>query len=220
MTAITNLKSGRLDKVLKQLGWTQSELARRSNMCLSTVEDIINLAKYPTEEEANTIQIALGEAGEYLDVLELWSATFAPQLEIGGLEHPSEVQLESLWNHPEVMRLPAPEYGDSGLDTVLETTMARLPKRMHEVLKRRFWKGETLQRIGEGMGVTRARAQQMVSNGLRKLKDPTWARQLAAYMPRHLKSSTSIIGPGNGIYFNGSANRCALKGRRNNRDEY
>jgi len=62
------------------------------------------------------------------------------------------------------------------------------------------------------MGVTRARAQQMVSNGPRKLKDPTWARQLAAYMPRHLKSSTSIIRPGNSIYFNGSAKRCALKG--------
>jgi hypothetical protein len=44
-----------LKKALTQLGWTQSDLAHRSNINLSTIADIINLANHPTKLAIKTM---------------------------------------------------------------------------------------------------------------------------------------------------------------------
>jgi hypothetical protein len=71
--------------------------------------------------------------------------------------------------------------------------LSGLPKRTYEVLKHRYWKDESHERIGDVLGVTRARVQQIESHAFRTLKHHTWIRKLGAYMPRHLKSKTFVI---------------------------
>ena len=192
MAAITIGNNDALDKALARLGWTQSDLARRSKINIYIIDDIINLGKPPTEQEANAIQRALGEAGEYLDVLEHWSATFAMP-NCGHEEQPClNIRFESLWNHAEAMQVAAPECENEGLEEAVETVLSRLSKRTYEVLKQRFWKGESRTRIGDMLGVTRNRVRQIESRAFHTLKHPAWVRKLGAYMPRHLKPEPSL----------------------------
>jgi hypothetical protein len=179
--------TGGLGHLLARLGWSSLELSRRSNVRLDALNEIISLAKYPTERVANSIQRALGDAGEYLDVLELWPMAFVKLREGKRLAASSIMQWESL-SSPEVMQLPVPENKVSGLEEEIEAVMSRLPKRANEVLKRRFWNRESHQRIGRDFGVTRTRVRQIESYGLWLLTQPACIRKLARYKPRQSKS--------------------------------
>jgi RNA polymerase sigma factor (sigma-70 family) len=193
MTAIKSGDKGALKKVLSRLGWTQSDLARRSNIASNIISDIIDLGKHPTKQEADFIQVALGQAGEYLDVLELWPATFTmSKLGCERYYHPRE-QLESLWDHYEAMQRPMPEYENEGLENAMEIVLSRLSKRTYEVLKHRYWKSQSYERIGDVLGVTRARVHQIESRAFRMLKQHRWVRKLGPYMPRYLKRGTVVI---------------------------
>jgi RNA polymerase sigma factor (sigma-70 family) len=174
-----------------RLGWTRSDLARRSKISVNIIGDIINLKKPPTEPEANAIQRALGKAGEYIDVLEFWSATFAIPKDSDGKQPRLDIRFESLWDHAEAMQLAVPEPENEGLEEAVELMLSKLSKRTYEVLKRRFWKGENRTRIGDVLGVTRDRVRQIESRAFNTLKDPAWTRKLGAYMPRHLKPEPS-----------------------------
>jgi RNA polymerase sigma factor (sigma-70 family) len=191
MAAITSTDNDALNKALIRLGWTQSDLARRSKISINIISDIINLEKPPTKQEANAMQRAFAKAGEYIDVLEHWSATFAiPESGDGG--RPClNIRFESLWDHAEAMQLAAPERDNEGLEEAVEMVLSRLSNRAYEVLKRRFWKGESLTQVGNVIGVSRHRVRQIESHAFQTLKHPAWVRKLGAYMPRHLKQEPS-----------------------------
>lgn len=72
ITAVTKYKHGGIFKLLLRLGWTQAELARRANISHWQVSKIITLKKRPSVRQANAIQSAFGEAGQFLDVLGEW----------------------------------------------------------------------------------------------------------------------------------------------------
>ena len=76
ITALTRYKHGELYAVLKRLGWNQSELSRRSGLAATLVGRIINLQYRPSQKMADAIQKAIGEAGEFFDVLEQWPEDF------------------------------------------------------------------------------------------------------------------------------------------------
>ncbi len=149
---------------------------------------------------ANAIQRAFGDAGEYLDVLEFWSTDFVKRNTGNGLVTPNEMQWESLWGHPEALQLPAPENDDAELEETLKTVLSELPKRAHEVLKRLFWNGESHQRIGEGIGLSRSRVRSIELNALRLLRQPAWTRKLAIHNPRLSKCSAAAGRPEDGNY--------------------
>ena len=187
MAAITSGKNGVLDKALKQLGWTPSDLAWRSKISINVIRGIIHLENIPTEQEANAIQRALGKGGQYIDVLELWSVTFAMP-KCRQMKRPClETCFESLWDHVEAMQLAIPEFENEGLEEAVEMVLSKLSKQAHEVLKRRFWKGENRAKIGDVLGVTPDRVRQIESRAFNRLKHPAWIQKLGAYMPRHLK---------------------------------
>ncbi len=193
MTPITRGNLDALDKALMRLSWTQSDLGRRSKISIKIIGEIINQGKFPTEREANAIQKALGKAGEYLDVLELWPATFAllecsvrPQLSPG-------IKFEDLWDHAEALQLAVPEHEDKGLEEAVETVMSSLSKRAYEVLRRRFWEGESRKRVGNVLRVTQNRVLQIESCAIRTLKHPTLVQKLGIYLPRHIKPGAFVI---------------------------
>jgi hypothetical protein len=90
------------------------------------------------------------------------------------------------------MQLAAPECENKGLEEALETVLSGLSKRTYEVLKQRFWKGESRTRIGDMLGLTRERVRQIESHAFSTLKRPAWVRKLGAYVPRHLKPEPSL----------------------------
>ena len=68
------------------------------------------------------------------------------------------------------------------LHDALEEGMDNLPEDLHEVVRRRFYAGETTKAIGEDMSVPAERVRQMESNGLRKLRNPRIRNRLAPFM--------------------------------------
>lgn len=181
ITAITRYKHGELYAILKRIGWTQSELARKTDLGKGTIGDIINLVKRPTVEQADAIQKAVGTAGEYLDVLSEWPETFEGLKRGYKREQTAEVPMERLLDHPEVLQLAAPEYEDNGLEHRMETIIGELPNQQQVVLRERFWNDKTLEDTGKNkqLGLTRDRVRQIEAAALRKLRHPERIKRLA-----------------------------------------
>lgn len=183
ITAITRYKHGELYAILQRIGWTQSELARQTDLRIGTIGDIINLVKRPTVEQADAIQKAVGTAGEYLDVLSEWPETFAGLKRGYKLEQTAEVEMENLLGCREAMMLPAPEptLEDAvHLEDAMESAMSDLTTQQKFVLKHRFWKDETLEEVGSKLGRTRGRVRQIEAKALRMLRHPKRLQKLEA----------------------------------------
>jgi len=189
ITAITRYKHGELYAIIQRIGWTQSELARQTNIHVSRIGDIINLVKRPTAKQADAIQKAVGAAGEYLDVLAEWPETFEGLKRGYKREQTAEVELENLIGNREAMLLPAPETEDtSELDSALETVMADLYPREQSVLKDRFWNGLTIEQTGKKYRVSGQRIRGIEAHALRRLRHPEIIRKLTPHTARGLES--------------------------------
>jgi len=179
ITAITRFKHGELYALLKKLGWTQSELSRRSGMCPTTIGNIINLKSRPTEQQANAIQKSLAEAGEFFDVLSEWPEAFQGVKQ--NLIQTSDIPLERLIDHPEVLQIAA-ESDDDDMEYDLEDRMNEaletLPDIEHAVVKGHFWERKTFDQIGTAIGRTRVGTQLIMARALRKLRHPERVRLL------------------------------------------
>ena len=77
IAGVVRFKHGGMWKALRKLGWSQSELARRSELCPTKVGYVINMKRRPTMEVALRIEVAFGEAGEYVDILSEWPDDFS-----------------------------------------------------------------------------------------------------------------------------------------------
>lgn len=174
ITAITRYKHGELFAVMNRLGWTQSELARRAGIDAGRVAEIINLNKRPSQKSADAIQKALGDAGEYFDVLEQWPETFEGIKKGTRKEETMEVPMECLIGCREAMMLPAPtERQEDGLAAAMEAAMEDLTDREKRVLKARFFESMTIEEVSREFGlVSRNRIRQIEDKALRKLRHP------------------------------------------------
>ena len=140
ITAITRYKHGELYSILKRIGWTQSELARQTKISICRIGDIINLVTRPTSDQADAIQKAIGTAGEYLDVLSEWPESFDGLKRGYKREQTSEVPMERLIFHPEVLQLAAAEYDDdNSLEERMKTEISELTQKQKIILRERFW---------------------------------------------------------------------------------
>jgi transcriptional regulator with XRE-family HTH domain len=77
IVAITKFKHGLIHNLLRQLGWSQKELARRSGLSYPMIIEFVMLRRKPSEECALRIQKAFGEAGIFLDVEQAWPESFS-----------------------------------------------------------------------------------------------------------------------------------------------
>jgi len=180
ITAITKYKHGLLYQLLQKLGWSQKELARRSKVTPYIICKIVNLVQRPTPKQATAIQIAFGEAGEYLDVLEQWPETFRGLRSGFKREQTADVQLENLLDCPEALLLQAPDTLLEEKDA-LDAAMSDIPDRNKEAL----WEianGATVESAGKTLGVTGARARQIFNKGLSLLRHPKRIEKLKGFL--------------------------------------
>lgn len=183
ITAVTRYKHGELFELLKRLGWTQSELARRSGNKEVTINRVINLQRRPTDDVANSIQKAFGEAGEYLDVLSEWPEAFTGLRRGHKVEQTADVELERLLDSPEAMNIPALEYNDTtDLDAALESAVEELRPREQLALSMRFRDGKTLKEAGKKLNVSKGRVREITLGALRKLRHGPRLMKIAAHL--------------------------------------
>jgi RNA polymerase sigma factor (sigma-70 family) len=182
ITAITKFKHGELFAILKKLGWSQSELARRAGVDAGAIGKVINLHKRPSKGIATAIQRAIGEAGEYLDVLEQWPETFVGITKGTTYELTKDIGFESLIECPEAMLIPARDSCDNQeLAGVLNEALKELTPRERRAIEMIFYEGKTLQQSGDELSVTRERVRQIEHRAIRRLRHPEIAQKLEAF---------------------------------------
>lgn len=183
ITAITRYKQADLLDAMRRLNWTQAELARRSGVHQTTISNVLNLKFRPGREQATAIQEALAEAGEFLDILELWPESFTGLGVGSSKEETADVPLVRLVGCREAMQIaaPAPRYDLEELEQDLERSFRCLGSSHRRVLKKRFYEGQTLQETGRALGITRERVRQIELSALRRLRHPANCRRLKQY---------------------------------------
>ena len=185
ITAITRYKHGELYAILKRLGWTQAELARRCGLDARRIGGIINISKRPSQKTADLIQKTFGEAGEYFDVLEQWPELFAGLGHCTKKEETMDVPMECLLGCREAMMLPSPEQDPyNGLKVVMGECLETLTEREKYVLEERFYQSRTLNDVANdsqfGKG-GRERVRQIEARALRKIRHPMSIRTLEPF---------------------------------------
>jgi transcriptional regulator with XRE-family HTH domain len=162
VAAVTRFKQGDLYEALKELGWSQSELARRSGINPSQIGTYINMTVRPPLKRIIQIAKAFAEAGKTIDLDRLWPKSFAG---IGkSREH---VFVKDV---PED-RLIAPQAADilELRDTIGKITR-RLSFREKMVLDEIVIKGNTLKNVAAKFGVTYSRTQQIFKRAREKAR--------------------------------------------------
>lgn len=171
VTAITRFKHGNLHALLKKLGWTQSELARRAKIHPSTLGLLINLQQRPTAFLANKLQAAFGEAGEFLDVLLEWPDIFIPLKRGYKIEQTQDVETCQLESCPEAFQLEAPD-DIQALDNAeaIDLVFTSLTPQQHYVIDSYFYDHITGTAIAKNIKVSKERVRQIKEKALRKMR--------------------------------------------------
>jgi len=182
ITAITKYKHGEIYALLKKLGWTQAELARRAGVQPSEVGKIMNLGKRPSQKNADAIQRAFGEAGEYLDVLSTWPETFLGLKKGAVAECTKDVDIEAIAISWEASLLPDPRGCSQrkGLKELMEREMDRLTLIERQTIEQVFFKGLTHRAAAKKLDRTAQSVGLVVDKVLRKFRQPSVLKRLEA----------------------------------------
>jgi transcriptional regulator with XRE-family HTH domain len=178
IAAITQFKHGVIYKLLVQIGWTQSELAKRSGLNAHQIGDIINLKRRPSVSHANKIQVAFAEVGIFIDVFETWPETFSGFSKRIKLTQIQDIKNEEL-QVAEQFYLNS-ENWDGGTKRTdyfdcqdLTNLLEQIPDKESYVLKKRNGLDgvpKTLKEIGKELKVGLERIRQIENAGLRKIR--------------------------------------------------
>jgi RNA polymerase sigma factor (sigma-70 family) len=173
ITAITKYKHGELNAALTHLGWSIAELARRCKATHSNVCAVINLKLRPSPKLANKIQMALGEEGIFLDVLEQWPEAFKIRRRFVRIET-MDIPMERLIGCREAIMVLAPDQNEEaeGLSVAMQEVLKTLTDKERLVIVERFYEKKDFQCVADKLGVTPVRIRQIEVRALRKLRHP------------------------------------------------
>lgn len=185
ITAVTKFKQGDLWNALQKAGWTQSELARKTNIGIGSIGDYCNLKRKPITDHANKIQEALGSVGVFVDVLSIWPADFVGVKEIVTIQQTQEIDINLLQSNPHELHdtcKPDIEFVRNKLNESLNLAffkrthtwggIDRLDEREKYVIDQRFLRGKTLNEISRKLPINKERIRQIEQKALRKLRHP------------------------------------------------
>jgi RNA polymerase sigma factor (sigma-70 family) len=161
---------------MKKLGIkTQTELAKLSGLQPITVGKLIGLKRRPLH--------AL--TGEWLDTAFALSAALHVEPEELWTEKQRGMALDSntrevSMSEDAVMQLASGDRLEHNViaSKLVADALTTLKPREQDIIRARFFDGDTLEEIGDRQGVSRGRIQQLEAKALRKLKHPSRSRPL------------------------------------------
>lgn len=159
IAGVIKFKHGGLWRALKALNWSQAELARRSG--LHSIHDVINMKRRPSAEKALRIEFALGEAGQYVDVLSEWPDDFRMETK-GELSIYREIACEQLTGPNPQELLERKE--------MVESALERCTREERALLELRYINGESLREIADKEGCTHSNIGAKIQKTLRKIR--------------------------------------------------
>lgn len=180
ITAITRFKHAEVWRLLQKLGWSQSELSRRAEIRPECLGRIVNLRSRPSVAQAEKIQRAFGEAGEYLDILEEWPETFTGLPAGFKCESTQDVDHLSI-ESPEAMNAIADTSvaeREAAMESITESMLSGLTPGLRRVMELRYFADLTQAQSGQILRVTKERIRQLENTARRKLRHHRfWARR-------------------------------------------
>ena len=167
---------------MKKLGIkTQTELAKLSGLTPFTVGVLIGLKKRPLH----------AQTGEWLDTAFALSAALHVEPEELWTEKQRGMALgsntrEVSMSEDAVMQLASGDRLEYNViaSKIVADALTTLKPREQDIIQRRFFDGETLEVIGDKLGVSRGRIQQLEAKALRKLKHPSRSLPLRQLIQR------------------------------------
>lgn len=180
VAAITRFKHGLVWELLKKQGWTQSELAARSGIWAGKLGAIINLKIRPSLEEAQAIQRAFGEAGEFLDLELAWPLEFVGTKTSIVVEQSQEVDPACIAENKTLLL----DSGSGDLNELrqqLDLALDTLKPQEAYVIRGRFLESRTSESLRKKLKVCQARVYEIERTALRKLRHPSRIARLAAF---------------------------------------
>jgi len=179
VTAITRFKHAEIYSLLQKLKWSQSDLARHSNLTPRVIGHILNLNKRPNLEQANAIQFAFGKAGIYFDVLETWPETFLGIKKGTRVERTTDIEFERLLDCREALMIAVPESIDTTeLDEMLLNQVNQLTPRETKAVELTILQDKTFVEAGKEMKIGVTRVRQLQQNALRRLRHSSRLRYI------------------------------------------
>lgn len=190
IAAVTKFKHGLIWQLLKKLGWTQAELARRSGVHVTLVGQYVNLRLRPNLDHAQAIQRAFGEVGEFLNLEEAWPEDFVGTRHAITCEQISDIDPRHILTGSEELMLEADK---EALHEIVTTTFSDLPHKRRKILEARFFEGKTLGEISEATGFSSERIRQIQNKALRTLRHPVRAKLMEEFSNLgHIRASEAI----------------------------
>ena len=162
IAGVVKFKHGGMWKALRKLGWSQSELARRSGLCPTKIGSTINMKRRPSTEVALCIEMAFGEAGEWVDVLSEWPDDFRMETK-GEISIYREMSRDQLSSSDPQKTLEQKD--------VLEDALSKCNAEERELLELHYLKGWTYNDIAKRQGCTHSNIGSKIHKVLRKIRN-------------------------------------------------
>mgnify|MGYP003150807359 FL=1 len=159
IAGVVKFKHGGMWKALRKLGWSQSELARRSGLDPQTIGHVINMKKRPPMKVALRMEVAFGEAGEYVDILSEWPEDFR-MATTGEISIYREITRDQLSSSDPRKTLEQKD--------LLEDALSKCNAEERELLELYYLKDWTYDDIAKRQGCTRSNIGSKIHKVLRK----------------------------------------------------
>ena len=162
VAGVVKFKHGGIWKALKKLGWSQCELARRSGLWPNQIGFVINMKRRPSLDIAMRIEVAFGEAGEYVDILSEWPEDFSMGTK-GEISIYREITRDQLSSSDPQQALEQKE--------MAENALSRCSAEERELLELHYLEGWTHKEIADQQGCTNSNIGQKINNALIKIRN-------------------------------------------------
>lgn len=170
--ATLKIQQGRIKSLMRDLGIKSvSELSRRSGVSLGAIHEYVNFKKSPRRADGswrdNIAPLCRALAAEPHDV---FPDHLNHEIATNCIQQFSDAAQLSGSFKPQL--LPSDEVDAIDRDAILDEVLSTLDDRESDVLRRRFYDGQTYEEVGRKYKLTRERIRQIETLALRKMRHP------------------------------------------------
>ena len=182
IAAVSKFKHGDMWRALSVLGWKQADLARESGLSPSEIGRFANLQLRPAPEKMQMIQEAFARHGYIFDLLEAWPPAFEWMKKSVTITRYAYIPVDKLLYTQSLHALHEYDAQRRLLKEPIDQVLDTLAPKESEVLRRRFYDNETLEKVGIKFGLSKDRIRRIEAQALRKMRHPDRIRKLEGFI--------------------------------------